>query len=221
MVIYEKSNPSWVLNSLISRLWNCCCSSCGHGKNKFGILAWKSPWRGAWLATVHRVTKSWTWLSNWAHTLRTLKKWCLQTVLLRKTPESPLDSKEIKPVNLKGDQPWILTGRNDAEAEAPVFWPSDANRWLTGKFPDSGKIQGQKKKRASKDEMAGWHHHCNEHELGQPWELGKDREAWCTAVRRVHKELDTTGRPNSNVSFILKKPFFFIETPWRSSLTFL
>ena len=152
---------------------------------------------------------------------RTLKKWCLQTVLLRKTPESPLDSKEIKPVNLKGDQPWILTGRNDAEAEAPVFWPSDANRWLTGKFPDSGKIQGQKKKRESKDEMAGWHHHCNEHELGQPWELGKDREAWCTAVRRVHKELDTTGRPNSNVSFILKKPFFFIETPWRSSLTFL
>ena len=77
---------------------------------------------------------------------RTLKKWCLQTVLLRKTPESPLDSKEIKPVNLKGDQPWILTGRNDAEAEAPIFWPSDANRWLIGKFPDSGKIQGQKKR---------------------------------------------------------------------------
>ena len=60
---------------------------------------------------------------------RTPKNWCLQTVVLQKTPESPLDSKEIKPVNLKGDQPWIFTGRIDAEAEAPVVWSSDVNRW--------------------------------------------------------------------------------------------
>jgi len=62
---------------------------------------------------------------------RTPKNWCLWTVVLEKTPESPLDSKEIKPVNLKGDQPWIFSGRTDAEAEAPLFWSSDANmtRW--------------------------------------------------------------------------------------------
>ena len=87
--------------------------------------------------------------------------------MLEKTPESPLDSKEIKPVNLKSDQPWIFTGRTDAEAEAPVFWSSDANRWLFGKVPDAGKDWGQKEKRESGDEMSEQHHRCNEHELGQ------------------------------------------------------
>ena len=86
--------------------------------------------------------------------------------MLEKTLQSPLDSKEIKPVNLKGDQSWIFTRRTDAEAEALVFWSSDANRWLTGKVPDSGKDWGQKK-RVSEDEMDGGHHWCNEHELGQ------------------------------------------------------
>ena len=59
-------------------------------------------------------------------------------MVLEKTPESPLDSKEIKPVNLKGDQHCIFTGRTDAEAEAPVFWSSDVNRRLIGKVPDVG-----------------------------------------------------------------------------------
>ena len=68
--------------------------------------------------------------------------WCLWTVVLEKTPESPLDSKQIKPANLKGDQPYIFTGRTDAEA--PVLWPSDANRQLIGKVPDAGKDWGQK-----------------------------------------------------------------------------
>ena len=67
------------------------------------------------------------------------KNWCLQTVVLEKTSESPLDSKEIKPDNLQGDQPRIFTGRTDAEAEAPVFWSSDVNRRLIGKVPDAGK----------------------------------------------------------------------------------
>ena len=61
-------------------------------------------------------------------------------------------------MNLKGDQHCIFTGRTDAEAEAPVFWSSDVNRQLIGKVPDAGKDQGQKEKRASEDEMAGWHH---------------------------------------------------------------
>ena len=89
------------------------------------------------------------------------KNWCLQTVVLEKTPESPLDSKEIKPLYLKG----ILLGRIDAEAETPVFWWSDANRQLIGKVPYAGKDGGQMK--SMSDDMAGRHYWCNEHELGQ------------------------------------------------------
>ena len=75
------------------------------------------------------------------------KNWCLRTVMLEKTPESPLDRKAIKPVNLKGTQPWILVGRTDAEAETPVFWSSHANSWLIGKVTDAGKDWWQKKRR--------------------------------------------------------------------------
>ena len=78
-----------------------------------------------------------------------------------------LDCKEIQPVNLKEDQPWIFTGRTDAEEAALVFWSSDANRWLIEKVPDARKDGGQKEKTASEDEMAGPHHWCNEHELVQ------------------------------------------------------
>ena len=96
---------------------------------------------------------------------RSPNNWCLQTVVLEKTPESPLDSKEIKQVIFKGDQLWIFTGRT--EAEAAVFWSSDVNRWLIREVPDAGKDWKQKKKRASEDEMAVWHHQCHEHELEQ------------------------------------------------------
>ena len=80
------------------------------------------------------------------HKGRVPKNWCLRTVVLEKTPESPLDRKEIKLVNLKGNQPWILIGRIDAEAETPVFWLSDANSQLIGKVPEAGKDWGQKEK---------------------------------------------------------------------------
>ena len=69
----------------------------------------------------------------------TLKNWCFQTVVFEKTLESPLDCKEIKPVSRKGNQSWIFIGRTDAEAEAPVLWPSDVKSWLTGKDHDAGK----------------------------------------------------------------------------------
>ena len=58
-----------------------------------------------------------------------LKNWCFQTMVLVKTLESPLDWKEIKPVNPKGNQPWIFIRRTDAEVEVPILWPSDANSW--------------------------------------------------------------------------------------------
>ena len=85
--------------------------------------------------------------------------------MLGKTLESPLDYKDIKPVNPKGNQPWIFIGRTDAEA--PILWPPDVNSWLIGKYPDAGKDWRQKEKRVTEDEMVGWHHQCNGHELGQ------------------------------------------------------
>ena len=74
------------------------------------------------------------------------KYWCFWTVVLEKTLESPLDSKEIKPVNSKGNQFWIFIGKTDAEAESPVFWPPDVKNWLIGKDPDAGKDWRQDKK---------------------------------------------------------------------------
>ena len=68
-----------------------------------------------------------------------LKNQCFQTVVLEKTLDSPLDSKEIKPINRKGSQPRIFTGRTDDEAEAPILWPPDMKGLITGKDPDAGK----------------------------------------------------------------------------------
>ena len=69
--------------------------------------------------------------------------------------ESPLDNREIQPVHSKGDQPWILIGRTDAEAEAPVLGQPDVKSWLIGKDPDAGKDWGQEEKRMTEDEMVG------------------------------------------------------------------
>ena len=97
------------------------------------------------------------------------KNWCFQTVGLEKTLESPLDSKEIKPVNPKGSQPWIFTGRTeaDAESEAPILRPPDAKSSLIGKDPDAEKDWGQREKGVTKDEMVRWHHQLNGHEFKQ------------------------------------------------------
>ena len=95
------------------------------------------------------------------------KNWCLQTVVLEKTLESPLDSKEIKPVNLKGNPPWIFIGRTDAQAVAPIFGHLVWRRWLIGKDPDAGKDWGQEEKRVTEVEMVGWHHWLNWHEFEQ------------------------------------------------------
>ena len=74
------------------------------------------------------------------------KNWCFWTVVLQKSLESPLDCKEIQPVNPKGNQSWIFTGGTDAEAEAPALWPLDVKSQLTGKDPDTGKDWGQEEK---------------------------------------------------------------------------
>ena len=89
-----------------------------------------------------------------------LKNWCFWTVVLEKTLESPLDSNNIKPVNPKGNKPWIFTGRTGAEAEAPILRQPDVKNWLIGKDLDAGKDWGQEKE-LTEDEMVGWYHGHN------------------------------------------------------------
>ena len=85
------------------------------------------------------------------------KNWWYWIVELEKTLESLLVCKEIKVVNLKGNQPWIFIGRTDTEAEAPILWPPDGKHWLTGKDPDAGKDWRQKEKGAVEDELVRQH----------------------------------------------------------------
>ena len=94
------------------------------------------------------------------------KNWCFWTVVLEKTLDSPLDSKEIQPISIKGDQPWIFIGRTDAEAEAPISWLPDVKSQLIRKDPDAGK-DWREKKGMTEDEMVGWYHQLNGHEFEQ------------------------------------------------------
>ena len=92
-----------------------------------------------------------------------LKNWCFQTVVLEKALDSPSDSKEIKLVNPKGNQPWIFIGRT--EVEAPILWPPDTKNWFIGKDPDAGKDWGHVEKGTTEGEMVGWHHWLKGHEF--------------------------------------------------------
>ena len=121
------------------------------------------------------------------------KNWCFWTTVLEKTLDSPLDSKEIKPVNPKENQPWIFIGRTDAEAEAPVLWSPDGNSQLIGKVPDSGKDWGQNEKAESEDKMARWHYRYNGHELEQTLGHGEGQGGLACCRPWGHKESDTTG----------------------------
>ena len=101
-----------------------------------------------------------------------LKNWWFWTVVLENTLESPLDCKEIKPVNPKGNQSWIFIGRTDAEAETPILSPSDVKNWLIGKDPDAGKDWRREGKGTTEDEMVGWHHRRDGHEFEQALGVG-------------------------------------------------
>ena len=96
-----------------------------------------------------------------------LKNWCLWIVVLEKILESPLNSKEIKPVSPKGNQSWLFIGSTDTEPEAPVLWPPDTNSWLIGKDPDAGKDLANEEKGTTEHAMIRWHHRLNGHEIEQ------------------------------------------------------
>ena len=106
----------------------------------------------------------WMWQLNYKESWG-LKNWCLWTVVLEKTLESPLVCKEIQPVHPKGNQSWVFIGRTDVEAETPILWPSDKKNWLIGKYPDAGKDWKWEEKGMTEDEMVGWHHRLNGHEF--------------------------------------------------------
>ena len=111
---------------------------------------------------------------------------------LEKTLKSLLNSKEIKPVNPKGNQFWIFIRRTDAEAEVPMLWPPDWKNWLISKDPDAGKDWRQEEKGLTEDEMVGWHHQLNGHEFEQaPW-VGDGQGSLVCCSPWGRKELDTT-----------------------------
>ena len=104
-------------------------------------------------------SSSHVWISELDHKESwVLKNWCFWTVILEKTLESPLDSMEIKPVSRKRNQSWIVTGRTDAEAEAPILRSPDVKNWHFGKDPDAGKDWRWEEKGMTAHEIVGWHH---------------------------------------------------------------
>ena len=115
------------------------------------------------------------------------ENWCFWTVELEKTPESPLDYKEIQLVHPKGNQSWIFIGRTDAEAETAMLWPPNVKNWLIGKDPDAGKDWGQVEKGTTEDETVGWHHRLDAHEFEQALGVGDGREASHAVVHGVAK----------------------------------
>ena len=117
-----------------------------------------------------------------------LKNWCFWTVVLEKTLESPVDCKEVKLVNPKGNQLWIFIGRmTDAEAAAPVLWPPGMKSRLIRKDPDAGEDWGQEEKRTTEDEMVGWHNQLDGHDFDRALGDGEGQGSLVCAVRAVTK----------------------------------
>ena len=131
-----------------------------------------------------------------------LKKWCFWTVVLKKILESPLGSKEIKPVNPEWNQPWVFLGRN--EAEAPILWPPHGKRRHIGKDPDAGKDWGQEER--GWYETVGWHYGLNGHEFEQtPRDSEGQRSLVCCSLWGPN-ELDTIEQLNNNKTTVCLFP---------------
>ena len=145
-------------------------SSQGYGFSSGNVWVWELDYKEGWES----------------------KYWCIWTVVLEKTLESPLDCKEIQPVHPKGDQSWVFFGRTDAEAETPILLPHDAKSWLIWKDPDAGKDWRQEEKGTTEDEMVGWHHRLNGHGFGWTLAVGNGQGGLACCSSWGHKESDMT-----------------------------
>ena len=173
--------------------------------------------REAWHAAIHVIKKSWTQLSNWTELKFFIKlimnihsyvwmweldhkeSWmpkncCFWTVVLeKKTLESLLDCKEIKPISPEsGNQSWMFIARTDSKAGAPIFWPPVAKNWLIGKDPDAGKDWRQEEKGTTEDEMVGWHYQLDGLEFEQTPGVGVGQGRLVSCSLWGCKELDMT-----------------------------
>ena len=110
--------------------------------------------------------ESWTAMKAEHQRIDAFELWCWRRLL------SPLDCKQIQPVNPKGNQSWTFIGRTDAEVEAPVLWPPDMKTWLIGNDPDAGKDWRKEEKWMTEDEIVGWHHQLNKDEFEQAPGIG-------------------------------------------------
>ena len=134
-----------------------------------------------------------------------MKNWCIWTVMLEKTLVAPLDCKEIKPVNTKGNQLWIFIGRTDAEAEAPKLCPLDAKNWVIGKDPSAGKDFKQEEKETQRMRRLDRVIPKMDMNLSKLWEIVEDRGAWHAVVLRFQKvrhklATEKQGQPVKHVS---------------------
>ena len=185
----------------LSKLWELemdrelvCCSPWGHKESDMTEQL-------NWIMWMWELDHKQVWVP---------KNWCFWTVMLEKSLESPLDCKEIKLVNPKENQSWIFIGRTDAETEAPIIWPPDLKSWLIGKDPDAGKDWRQEEKGTIEDEMVGWHHRLNGHELEQAPEDGEGQGSLACCSPWVCKESDmwydwVTNQQQQQIHFTRQK----------------
>ena len=145
------------------------------------------------------------------------KNWCVWTMVVEKTLESPLDCKEIQPVHSEGDQPWDFFGRNDAKAETLILWPPHAKSWLIGKDSDAERDWGQEEKGTTEDEMAGWHHWLDGHDFEWTPGVGDGQGGLACCDSWGCKESDTIERLIWSDLIWLKQSLSFTVVILKSS----
>ena len=141
------------------------------------------------------------------------KNWCLWSMVMQKTLDSLLDSKEIQPVHPKWNQSWIFIGRTDGEAKASVLWPPDVKNWLTGKDADAEKDWRQEEKGMTEEKMVGWHHRLEGHEFEQAPGVGDGQGS--LEVHRVTKSWTWLSKWTTPPGDTIHQPFGAWSQSWK------